>query len=167
MCRSLAEGGRRCPCGHGDTRARMAARQRSSRARRGLAAAEAAGDTAAAAIHRARLDEATGALAQMRQTHPNDAAYPTAPATTQQVEASIRDAYHAVLADRSDPTARWVDLADLRAHLSHDLDRATVDRVLDKMIESPEVSLMAQLNQITLTPQRDDAAVVIGDEPRH
>lgn len=69
MCRSQAEGGRRCPCTYYDSRAHMAARQRSSRARRGLEAAEARGDTAGAAVYRGRLDEATSALKQMREAN--------------------------------------------------------------------------------------------------
>jgi hypothetical protein len=55
MCRSLAEGGRRCPGGHTSDADAAAIRQRRSRANRALAAAEASGDKAAIAKARQKL----------------------------------------------------------------------------------------------------------------
>ena len=61
---------------------------------------------------------------------------------------------------------RWVSLTDLRPRLGR-ADRAEVDAALDRMIERPDVRLMAELNQRLLTDADHDAAVEIGNEPRH
>ncbi|MEU0793787.1 hypothetical protein ABZ342_27260 [Amycolatopsis sp. NPDC005961] len=84
-----------------------------------------------------------------------------------EVEATVREAFHAVLAAKGDPDIKWVTIADLRAQLPPDVDRATVDRVLDKMIESPDVDINPALNRRILTDQERDDAVDIGGEPRH
>lgn len=82
-----------------------------------------------------------------------------------QVENRIREAYSDLIADRPG-TLGWVQLADLRERLGG-VDKATVDAVLDRMIERPDVLLMEELNTKTLTARDNDAAVVIGDQPRH
>lgn len=58
MCRSQAEGGRRCPGGHSASREMQRARQRLCRARRGLAEAEQANDQAAIGTASERVAEA-------------------------------------------------------------------------------------------------------------
>lgn len=66
MCRALAEGGRRCPGGHSTTRDAQNARQRLCRARKVLAAAQAAGDQAAIKDARERVADAEVAIAVAR-----------------------------------------------------------------------------------------------------
>jgi hypothetical protein len=66
MCRSSAQGGRRCPGGYSHTRANQAARQRLSRAHRALHTAETTGDPSAVATARRRLDTARTAVADTR-----------------------------------------------------------------------------------------------------
>lgn len=78
-------------------------------------------------------------------------------------EAAIRDAYARVPHNGNG----WVKLADLRRELGDGQERATVDRDLDRMIERPDVTLMAELNQRSLTPAERAAAVSIGGEDRH
>jgi hypothetical protein len=48
-----------------------------------------------------------------------------------------------------------------------DVPRDTLDAELDRMIEQPDVQLMAELNQRSLTTADRQAAVDIGGEPRH
>lgn len=78
------------------------------------------------------------------------------------VETRIRKAY-AQLA--TEPNA-WVSLARLRPLLG-DAPRAEVDATLRRMIGMPDVRIVPWENQKTLTQADHDAAVVIGDEPKH
>jgi hypothetical protein len=78
------------------------------------------------------------------------------------VEARIRKAY-GELAPR--PGA-WVKLADLRPLVSR-VDRAEVDRILVQMNRAPDVSIVPESNQKTLTSRDRDAAVSIGDQDKH
>jgi hypothetical protein len=48
-----------------------------------------------------------------------------------------------------------------------DVSRDAVDAELDRMVEQPDVQLMAELHQRSLTDEDRKAAVDIGDEPRH
>ncbi|MEU8278026.1 hypothetical protein ACFYOK_09050 [Microbispora bryophytorum] len=78
------------------------------------------------------------------------------------VETLIRKAY-AQLADK--PNA-WVSLTRLRPLLG-DAPRNEVDTVLRHMIGLPDVRLVPWENQKTLTQADQEAAVVIGDQPKH
>jgi hypothetical protein len=60
----------------------------------------------------------------------------------------------------------WVNLSALRPWLEG-TPRQVIDAELDRMIEQPDVQLMAELNQRTLTDADREAAVDIGGEPRH
>jgi hypothetical protein len=80
------------------------------------------------------------------------------------VENWIRAVY-AELTVRREPGS-WVKLSALRPWLA-DVPRDVVDTELDRMIEQPDVDLMAELNQRTLTDQDRKSAVDIGGEPRH
>ncbi|MFC5824517.1 hypothetical protein [Nonomuraea insulae] len=79
-----------------------------------------------------------------------------------ELETRIRDAY-AELATRPDA---WVSLADLRILLA-DVPRARVDRTLVLMERLPDVNLVPESNQKTLTPQDRESAVLIGDQHKH
>lgn len=69
MCRSLAEGGRRCPSqGYSRSRENQAARQQLSRARRRLATAHAAGDTARITKAQAQLAAAQARVEASKST---------------------------------------------------------------------------------------------------
>ncbi|MFI9575735.1 hypothetical protein ACIG5D_30285 [Microbispora rosea] len=85
----------------------------------------------------------------------------TVPAS-EDVETLIRKAY-AQLADR--PNA-WVSLTRLRPLLG-DAPRDEVDAALCHMIGLPDVRLVPWENQKTLTQADREAAVVIGDQPKH
>jgi hypothetical protein len=80
------------------------------------------------------------------------------------VEGWIRAVY-TELTVRREPGS-WVKLSVLRPWLE-DTPRGVVDAELDRMIEQPDVQLMAELNQRALSDQDRDAAVDIGGEPRH
>lgn len=80
------------------------------------------------------------------------------------IESWIRAAY-TELTVRRDPGS-WVKLSGLRPWLDG-VSRDVLDAELDRMIDQPDVHLMAELNQRSLTPADDQAAVHIGGEPRH
>ncbi|MEV1201531.1 hypothetical protein [Microbispora rosea] len=81
---------------------------------------------------------------------------------SEDIETLIRKAY-AQLADR--PNA-WVSLTRLRPLLG-DAPRDEVDAALCHMIGLPDVRLVPWENQKTLTQADREAAVVIGDQPKH
>ncbi|MEU7939279.1 hypothetical protein [Microbispora bryophytorum] len=78
------------------------------------------------------------------------------------VETLIRKAY-AQLAEK--PYA-WVSLTRLRPLLG-DASRNEVDATLREMIRRPDVRLVPWESQKSLTQEDRDAAVVIGDQPKH
>lgn len=67
MCRSLDQGGRRCPGGHDGSKANQAARQRLSRSRRALTAARDSGDTEAIAAALVKLNKAETIMNDVRE----------------------------------------------------------------------------------------------------
>lgn len=79
------------------------------------------------------------------------------------LESWIRAAYVELTVRRP---AGWVKLSALRPWLV-DVPRDVVDAELDRMIEAPDVQLIAEQNQKALTDEDRDAAVRIGDEDRH
>lgn len=81
---------------------------------------------------------------------------------SEDVETLIRKAY-AQLADQPNT---WVSLTRLRPLLG-DVPRDEVDAALRRMIALPDVRLVPWENQKTLTQADRDAAVVIGDQPKH
>ncbi|GIH65251.1 hypothetical protein [Microbispora siamensis] len=81
---------------------------------------------------------------------------------SEDVETMIRKAY-AQLADK--PNA-WVSLTRLRPLLG-DAPRAEVDATLRRMIALPDVRLVPWESQKSLSQEDRDAAVIIGDQPKH
>ncbi|WP_182909042.1 hypothetical protein [Microbispora sp. H13382] len=110
------------------------------------------------AVARAAIEEppAAEAAAAITETPTADVLSPD------DVETAIRKAY-AQLADT--PNA-WVSLTQLRPLLD-EAPRSEVDATLRRMIALPDVRLVPWENQKTLTPADRDAAVVIGDQPKH
>jgi len=80
------------------------------------------------------------------------------------IEGWIRAVYTELTVRRG--PGSWIKLSRLREWLE-DVPRDVVDAELDRMIEQTDVQLMAELNQRLLTRKDRDAAVNIGDEPRH
>ncbi|WP_111697289.1 hypothetical protein [Microbispora triticiradicis] len=78
------------------------------------------------------------------------------------VETSIRKAY-AQLADG--PNA-WVSLTRLRPLLG-EAPRELVDAALRRMITQPDVHIVPWESQKNLSQEDRDAAVIIGDQPKH
>ncbi len=76
----------------------------------------------------------------------------------------IRAAYIELTVRR--PTGSWIKLSALRPWLE-EIPRDVVDAELDRMIEQPDVQLMAELNRKTLTDEDREGAVEIGGEERH
>jgi hypothetical protein len=81
---------------------------------------------------------------------------------TVDVEAQVRAAY-VTLAARA---GGWVDLVRLRAALP-EVSKREMDDALTQMQRDPDVSLIPEENQKTLTPADHAAAVHIGDQARH
>ncbi len=90
------------------------------------------------------------------------ASVPASASASDDIETMIRKAY-AQLADK--PNA-WVSLTRLRPLLG-DAPRDEVDATFRRMIGLPDVRLVPWENQKTLTQADRDAAVVIGDQPKH
>lgn len=80
------------------------------------------------------------------------------------IESWIRAAY-TELTVRREPGS-WIKLSALRPWLE-EVSRDVVDAELDRMIEQPDVHLMAELHQSSLTDDDRNAAVDIGGEHRH
>ena len=78
------------------------------------------------------------------------------------VEAQVRAAY-VRLAARS---GGWVDLVRLRAELP-EVSKHELDEALTRMHRAPDVTLIPEENQKTLTAEDHAAAVVIGNQARH
>ncbi|GAA3563487.1 hypothetical protein GCM10022419_050270 [Nonomuraea rosea] len=79
-----------------------------------------------------------------------------------ELQGRIRDAYARLAAK---PGA-WVSLAGLRPLLG-DVPRARVDEALILMERLPDVNLVPESNQKTLTPGDREAAVIIGEQAKH
>ena len=89
------------------------------------------------------------------------------PPTDAQIRDAIEAAYRRALADKDpDSGNNYVMMKDVRKHLDPALDRADVDRVLDQMIEDPDVRLRGELNQAALGDDDRAAAVRIGGQDR-
>ncbi|MGW5265950.1 hypothetical protein ACWEQG_33660 [Microbispora sp. NPDC004025] len=82
--------------------------------------------------------------------------------TIEDIETLIRKAY-AQLADKANA---WVSLTSLRPLLG-DAPRHEVDATLRQMIRRPDVRLVPWESQKSLSQEDRDAAVVIGDQPKH
>ncbi|SEF30140.1 hypothetical protein SAMN05421837_10526 [Amycolatopsis pretoriensis] len=184
MCRSAAEGGRRCSgrsCGAAGARARQAR----SRARRGLEAARAAGDLDAVAAAEAKYTAVTGGPPPDVGTFAGQ--LPTTPATTppekpmpkpeepQPRKAEPTSAPTGSTADRvRDAVAKlaraegeWVSLVDLRKALG-DVDHDEVTRVLREMNRNdPAVHFVPEDNRKALREEDHAAAIEIGGDAQH
>jgi hypothetical protein len=79
-----------------------------------------------------------------------------------QVEERVRTAYEMI----APKAGELVSLADLRDVVG-DLIRADVDAALRRLHRRPGVTLVPEANQKTLDRRSRDAAVVIGDQPKH
>ncbi|WIX76200.1 hypothetical protein QRX50_32650 [Amycolatopsis carbonis] len=80
------------------------------------------------------------------------------------LEGWIRAVYTELTVRR--PPGSWVKLSTVRPWLEN-IPREVVDAELDRMIEQPDVRLMAELNRKSLTDEENDAAVDIGGQARH
>jgi hypothetical protein len=93
---------------------------------------------------------------------PADVFLPPADATSATVEDRVRDTYRRL----TQRPGGWVPLARLRGELP-DVGRADLDHALVRLYQSPGVSLIPEENQKTLTATDRDAAVRIGNQPKH
>jgi hypothetical protein len=92
-----------------------------------------------------------------RQGTPDD----LTPQRTADIEADIRREVSAIAG------TGFVSLTDLRARLGDRYPRTQVDQVLREMGRKSDVHLVADANQKALTPADRDAAVMIGNQPKH
>ncbi|MEU8269257.1 hypothetical protein AB0B89_19090 [Sphaerisporangium sp. NPDC049002] len=84
------------------------------------------------------------------------------PSPDSAVEARIRAAYTQL----AEKPGTWIGLTEIRALIS-DLPRAAVDQTLRLMNRMPDVTLIPESNQKTLTQEDREAAVTIGDQAKH
>lgn len=78
------------------------------------------------------------------------------------IEVRVRVAYSELAGE----PGTWVSLTKLRPLLG-DVSRAEVDDMLRRMNRMPDVNIVPESNQKTLTPQDREAAVTIGDQDKH
>ncbi|MBF8185188.1 hypothetical protein ITP53_05420 [Nonomuraea sp. K274] len=78
------------------------------------------------------------------------------------LEARIRAAYSRVAAE----PGTWVTLTELRRVLG-EAPKDRVDEALVRMERLPDVNLVPESNQKTLTPEDREAAVIIGAQAKH
>ncbi|MBQ1021531.1 hypothetical protein KBX71_27145 [Micromonospora sp. D93] len=76
-------------------------------------------------------------------------------------ESWIRSVYDEMTVRRK---GQYVRLAEVRKWLDDSVD---LTAELDRMVEQPDVHLKAELDQRKLTTEDEQAAVLIGSEPRH
>ena len=79
---------------------------------------------------------------------------------------SLQDRIRAAYAALATRCGQWIGLLELRAELAG-VDRAEMDRALRMLGRQEGVVIIPESNQKTLTPADRDAAVVIGDQPKH
>ncbi|WP_326945770.1 DNA-binding protein [Amycolatopsis sp. NBC_01307] len=185
MCRSSAEGGRRCSgrsCGAADARARQAR----SRARRGLDAAWAAGDPDQVAAAEAKYTAVTGTPPPapnvvgtfagqlpatpeptapekpMPKPEPQPSKPEPADAPSGSTEDRVRDAVAKLAAQ-----GEWVGIIDVRKALG-DVDHDEVSRALKELARTnPNVHLVPEDNRKALTSEDHAAAVDYSGESQH
>lgn len=87
--------------------------------------------------------------------------------TDAEVETAIQEAYTRIAGRMVTGDSGYVKIADVRRILGERYDRQTVDRVLDKMIERPDVTMYAEPQPAAITAADRAAAVEIGGEDRH
>lgn len=87
---------------------------------------------------------------------------PATAASIGDIQDAVRDAYQQIAAP-----GRWANLADVRAKLDSTLPRNRVDEALRGLERRPDVNLVPESNQKTLTPAQRAAAVSIGDQNKH
>jgi hypothetical protein len=78
------------------------------------------------------------------------------------IEAQIRTAY----TELSDKPGAWVSLTELRPLLG-EATRAEIDDMLTRMNRMPDVNIIPESNQKTLSQRDREAAVIIGDQDKH
>jgi hypothetical protein len=87
----------------------------------------------------------------------------TSTATQISTEDRIRSAYR-IMSDFTPGT--WVSLVHIRLYIQ-DLPREEQDAALRRLERCPDVNLVPESNQKTLTKERREAAVVIGMQDKH
>lgn len=185
MCRSQAEGGRRCPsdCNrdhYSNSSANRAARQQLSRMRHKLAEAEAAADSAAISRYEIKLADAERRVEASRPPRGADAAATRVQAVPEAqlagapptpAEATPHDvvlaAARAVNGGALPSHERLYRLADLRAAMPAHLSRSEVDDILRKLSRDKAIDIVPDSNRKTLTDADHAAAINIGGEPNH
>jgi hypothetical protein len=187
MCRSAAEGGRRCngrSCGAAGARARQAR----CRARTNVEAARITGDPDRIAAAEAKYTAVTGTpppkpnavgtFAGQLPTPPEQTApekpmpnpeepKPSKPQPTNAPTGSTEDRVRDAVAKLAKAEGEWVGLVDLRKALG-DLDHDEVTRVLRDMNRTdPTVHFVPEDNRKALTDADHAAAIEIGGDAQH
>lgn len=75
----------------------------------------------------------------------------------------ITEAYRTI----ADQPGAWVKLADLRDQVGESINRHAMDQALIRMSRRPEVAIVPESVQRSLTPMDRECAVVIGAQARH
>jgi len=77
----------------------------------------------------------------------------------------VRTAYAETIAYIGKPAGTWVGFAELREMAG--LRPADFNAAIRALEQQPDVNIVPESNQKMLRPQDREAAVVIGDQPKH
>ncbi|MFI5558969.1 hypothetical protein ACIA2T_06785 [Amycolatopsis japonica] len=179
MCRSVAEGGRRCSgssCGAAAARRR----QQRCRARKGLTAAYVGGDPRQIAAAEAKYAAVIGdkppapaaASTPEKPMSKPDKPEPTTPKTstpkpdatkTGSTEDRIRAAWKSLAKQQGD----WIRIARIREAVGGDVTHDEITQVLTAMMRRGGVHLAPDSNRKVLTEDDHKSAVNLGGEDKH
>ena len=81
-------------------------------------------------------------------------------------EADLTDRIREVYAANASALGEWVSIADIRRKLA-DVDPAALDAALRRLEQAADVNIVPDSNQKALSDADRQAAVTIGDQPKH
>jgi hypothetical protein len=88
------------------------------------------------------------------------------PGSPQAAEVDLTDRIREVYAANASAPGEWVSIADIRRKLA-DVDPAALDTALRRLEQAADVNIVPESNQKALSEADRQAAVTIGDQPKH
>ncbi len=89
-----------------------------------------------------------------------------APAPLPAAEADLTNRIREVYAATASAPRAWVSIADIRRKLD-DVNPAALDAALRRLEQAADVNIVPESNQKALSEADRQAAVTIGDQPKH
>jgi hypothetical protein len=89
-----------------------------------------------------------------------------APTPRQEAEVELTDRIREAYAATASAPRAWVSIADIR-HKLGDVSRDSLDAAFRLLEQAADVNIVPESNQKTLSKEDRQAAVIIGDQPKH